>query len=196
MRLLTGIATRAPWAWRATGSDRVLRAIFDGVAGSWDRKVAGQEWALPLEAGLAALRSAPRTALDVGTGTGLGARIVAARFPSARVVGVDLSPGMIRRARERPDNPPNVRFEVCDSSHLPFEDRAFDLVVCLNVPLFFAELARVTAPGGHVLVCYSLGRATPIYVPERVVARRLEERGFDGIRSESAGRGVWTLARR
>ena len=61
---------------------------------------------------------------------------------------------------------------------------------------FFDELARVTAPGGHVAVAFALGAATPIYVPLDRVRRELEQRGFVHFADFSAGEGLSLLARR
>jgi SAM-dependent methyltransferase len=78
-----------------------------------------------------------------------------------------------------------VRFEVADASRLPYEDGAFDLVVLMNAIPFFDELARITAPGGTVVLSFSRGPETPIYVPEQRLERQLGARGFGGFASIS-----------
>lgn len=195
MRLLTHLAARAPWAWGWGMPSRLMRGTFDPMAASWDRTVGrhGPDWAAPLEAGLARLPRDPRRALDLGTGTGLGASLIARRYPDAEVTGADVAPEMVRRAGEAHAGVPNLRFVVADGHGLPFGDGELDLVTHLNVPVFFTELARVTAPGGSALICFSLGERTPIYLPTREVERRLARHGFGQVQSGTAGWGVWTL---
>jgi ubiquinone/menaquinone biosynthesis C-methylase UbiE len=136
--------------------------------------------------------------LDLGTGTGKAARVVAKRFPQAEVVGVDLAPAMVEEAhRILPAQlSGRVRFEVADASKLPFDDRAFDLVVLLNMIPFFEELARVTAAGGRVVLASSFGSETPIYVPPEILRKRLAALGFGDFEELSAGEGTAFLATR
>jgi SAM-dependent methyltransferase len=95
-------------------------------------------------------------ALDVGCGIGLTDRHLASRFRS--LTGTDVSPGVLETAaRENP----GVRYELAERGRLPFADQAFDLTFAVCVvqvippeerPKFVAELARVTRPGGLVVV--------------------------------------------
>ena len=82
--------------------------------------------------------------LDLGTGPGV-ARVIAELWPEAKVVGADVSPGMIAEARRLGGD---VRYDVADATALPYDDGAFELVTLSNMIPFFDELARVTAPGG------------------------------------------------
>ena len=59
--------------------------------------------------------------LDVGTGTGAGALWLAARFPQADVLGVDVSPEMIGRACTKADG--RARFEVADTPVAPCDEK-------------------------------------------------------------------------
>ena len=86
--------------------------------------------------------------LDLGTGTGAVARLVAARFPEAEIVGADLSAEMIDQARRLTDSA-RVTYQVADAQKLPFADGSFDLVTLGNMIPFFDELARVLASGGR-----------------------------------------------
>jgi len=141
-----------------------------------------------LELALAEL-APPRRVLDLGTGTGVAAKAVASRFPEAGVVGVDLAPEMIAEAERRlpVELAVRVRYEVGDASALPFPDGAFELVTLANMIPFFGELARVTAPGGAVVVSYSRGAATPIYVAPERLHRELGRRGFTEFADFSVG---------
>src|SRR5919201_6385893 len=111
---------------------------------------------------------APRAderALDVGTGAGTLALALA---PLVReVVGVDLVPELLERARAHA--PANVTFVEGDATQLPFERGEFDLT-CSRRTLHHiarperavAELARVTASGGRVYVDDQIAPADPL----------------------------------
>jgi len=132
-------------------------------------------------------------ALDVGTGTGRGVRMISSRFPGAEVTGIDVAPSMIEEARKLV---PGASFEVADAAHLPFEDGSFDLVTHANMIPFLSEVARVLRPGGWTLFAWSGGAGTPIYVPPERMQRELERRGFTDFAEIAAGRGTAVLARR
>jgi ubiquinone/menaquinone biosynthesis C-methylase UbiE len=99
--------------------------------------------------------------LDVGCGTGEITRRLAARYPRARLLGLDILEGNLRLARrdcaalgER------VRFEAGDAFALVQADASVDLLVCRHMsqavpqfPRVLAEFRRVLKPGGwlHLL---------------------------------------------
>jgi malonyl-CoA O-methyltransferase len=172
-----------------------LRRLFDTMASGWDNRM-GPEGLIPLGAALDTLPDPPRRVLDLGTGTGRAARVVAKRFPAAEVVGLDLSPEMIENANELlpSELAGRVRFQAGDASALALGDESFDLVVLMNMIPFFEELARVTAPGGRVVFAFSFGADTPIYVPPKTLRARLEPLGFEGFRELAAGDGNALLA--
>jgi SAM-dependent methyltransferase len=150
------------------------------------------------EAGLDALPEPPHRVLDLGTGTGAGALAIARRFGEADVIGVDLSEEMVARARRNlpADLAHRVGFDRADASDLPFEDASFDLVTHANMIPFFDELARVTAGAAHVVVAFSNGPKTPIYLPTERLRVELERHGFDGVRELVARPGTAVVARR
>lgn len=95
--------------------------------------------------------------LDVATGTGFTALAFAPLV--AQVVGMDVSEGMLSRARAQAARFPNVTFEQGAAEELPFPDSSFDLVTCrvaphhfLSVQKFLAESHRVLRAGGRLLV--------------------------------------------
>lgn len=102
--------------------------------------------------------------LDVGTGAGALALALA---PFVReVVGLDPVPELLELARERAA--PNSEFVEGDGAALPFRDCDFDLAGTHRTlhhvgrpDLVVAELARVTRPGGRVLVVDQLAPADP-----------------------------------
>jgi ubiquinone/menaquinone biosynthesis C-methylase UbiE len=85
------------------------------------------------------------------------------------VVGVDRVPELLAYARERAAEYGNVEFVEADATALPFPDASFDLAATLrtlhHVPrpeLVIAELARVTRPGGRVLVVDQIAPVDPL----------------------------------
>jgi ubiquinone/menaquinone biosynthesis C-methylase UbiE len=104
-------------------------------------------------------------ALDVGAGVGALAFAIAPRV--REVVAVELDEELAARARA--DAPPNVEVLVGDGEHLPFEFASFDFAGTLRTlhhtprpELMVAELARVTRPGGTILVVDQLVPADPL----------------------------------
>jgi ubiquinone/menaquinone biosynthesis C-methylase UbiE len=152
--------------------------MFDSLAPTWESRIGLQHlWALDLA--LAGVLP-PNRVLDLGTGTGVVARAIAERYPETEVVGIDLSPVMVEAAQRRlsAELVGRVRFEVGDAAALACEDDAFDLVVLSNMIPFFGELARVTAPEGRLVISFSRGAETPIYVAPDRLRRELARRGF------------------
>ena len=169
-----------------------------GCAPEWDERDRDDaEYLAPLAAALLHVSPEPERALDIGTGTGAGALLVAREFPQARVRGLDLSEEMIHRASARVGLDPEGRiaFRVGDASTLPWDEDSFDLVTLLNMPPFFAEIARVLRPGGHAVIAASRGSATPFYTPESVLRRGFRRRGLQEVEAGSAGAGTYFVAR-
>jgi len=187
------VVVRVPGAWRLFR--RPLERNFDRMAATWDATRVSEERLRPVRAALEAIPAAPARVVDVGTGTGAAARLAASLWPEAEITGVDLSRAMIDEAR-RLASSGRERYEVADSSALPFPDASFDAVVLNNMIPFFDELARVTAPGGHVAVAFALGAQTPIWVPLERVRAELERRGFAHVADFAEGVGRSLLARR
>jgi ubiquinone/menaquinone biosynthesis C-methylase UbiE len=190
VRFVTGVVVRAPFAWRVFRG--TMTRSFDRLAPQWEARISDERLA-PMKVALGGLAEPPATVLDLGTGTGRVARLVAEVWPQAKVVGVDLSPGMIAEARRLGGD---VHYDVADATSLPFDDGAFELVTLSNMIPFFDELARVTAPGGSVIVAFTMGDRTPIYVPFARVRSELERRGFSHVADFDAGTGTALLARK
>jgi ubiquinone/menaquinone biosynthesis C-methylase UbiE len=191
-RLVTDLVTRFPVLWRVFRGP--LRRNFDRLAPTWDSLRVTERYLSPMQTALAAVEPPPARILDVGTGTGGGARLSAARWPGAEIVGVDLSAAMIAEARTRATSE-HERYEVADASALPFPGGSFDLVTLVNMIPFYDELARVTAPQGAVAIAFTRGAGTPIYVPFERVDAELRRRGFSEISHFEAGDGISLLAR-
>jgi ubiquinone/menaquinone biosynthesis C-methylase UbiE len=194
-RFTTNQVVRRPWAWHLLR--RLTRMQFNRLAPVWDQRRTPETFA-SLNAALDSLETPPKRALDLGTGTGRAAFILAARYPEAEVVGVDLAAAMLHEARERtpPELAGRVQFEQADAEKLPYADAAFELVTLANMIPFFDELARVTSPGGAVAFSFSVGPETPIYVPPELLRKELEKRGFADFADFAVGAGTALVARK
>src|SRR5262245_41289704 len=96
--------------------------------------------------------------LEIAAGTGVVTRRLAAVLPaSAAIIATDLNQAMLEQAAEIGTARP-VEWRQADAMQLPFDDRAFDAVVCQFGVMFFpdkakafAETRRVLHPGGVFL---------------------------------------------
>jgi ubiquinone/menaquinone biosynthesis C-methylase UbiE len=174
--VVTDTVVRRPLLWRLFR--RPLRRMFDGLAPTWETRI-GPHHLSALDLALADVPP-PGRILDLGTGTGVVAVALAGRYPEAEVAGIDISRGMIEEARRKlsPELAARVGFEVGDASELLFTDGEFELVVLSNMIPFFDELARIVAPGGTLVLSFSKGAGTPIYVPPERLREELGRRGF------------------
>lgn len=133
-----------------------VRTAFDSHAAEYEayagvqRRVVAQLLTL-LEQG----HPAPRSALDIGCGTGMLLRGMAERLPNTTLAGIDLAPGMVMAATAALKGRAGTEVHVGDAEQLPFPDGNFDLVVSTstfqwleNLDRAFAEAYRVLAPGG------------------------------------------------
>ncbi|MGH7378866.1 MAG: arsenite methyltransferase [Candidatus Methylomirabilales bacterium] len=100
--------------------------------------------------------------LDIGSGAGIDCLLAAERVtPGGRVIGVDMTPEMLRRAKANAAAAgfSNVEFRLGEAERLPVADASVDWVVSncvLNLspdkPAVFREVHRVLRPGGRLLV--------------------------------------------
>lgn len=107
-------------------------------------------------------RLTPGRALDAACGTGAVTQQLLARGHD--VVGIDISEGMLARARQAV---PEASFLVGDITALPVPDNDVDHVVCslalthlADLRPFFTEAARVMRPRGHLLLVDTRGHFT------------------------------------
>ncbi|HTQ05838.1 MAG TPA: bifunctional demethylmenaquinone methyltransferase/2-methoxy-6-polyprenyl-1,4-benzoquinol methylase UbiE [Polyangiaceae bacterium] len=140
--------------------------MFDGIAARYDfvnRVISlgiDQSWRRRTVRSLALAEGA--RVLDLATGTGDLALLIARATPNSRVVGLDPSGKMLDIAREKvaaAGLDERVELVTGDAEELPFADATFDGVSIAfgirNVPdraRALAEMARVTKPGGRVAV--------------------------------------------
>ena len=131
-------------AWNAAAHDWAHR-VREGMGGRVHLHDASIDELLPPPVGLT---------LDVGCGEGRLTRELAGR--GYDVVGVDASTALVDEARAAD---PSGRYEAASIDALPFPDGAAELAVCVNVLPHVhdlagaaAELARVLAPGGALVI--------------------------------------------
>ena len=134
------------------------RDHFDRWAHQYERDHVSRWLATLQRHSLDALELGPSDQLiDVGCGTGAAVRAAA---PTVRhSVGVDLSPGMLDRARELASGAASVEFRVADAEVLPFRDSTFSALLCTTSFHHYpapegavSEMARVLAPGGRIVI--------------------------------------------
>ncbi len=103
-----------------------------------------------------------QTVLDLGSGGGIDCFLAAKRVgPSGHVIGVDMTPEMLERARANAVKlgMTNVEFRLGEIEHLPVADEGVDVVIsnCVinlspDKPQVFREVYRVLRPGGWLAV--------------------------------------------
>ena len=133
---------------------------YDDWAGGLHRRVAARlvEIAKPKKG---------EHALDVGTGTGLVAHLVAAKVRPGAVIGIDLSDRMLSIARAIKS--PNSKFLGMAAEHLVFRPSSFDLVTMGEALSYLADPAealaeahRVLRPKGRIVMsCLRRSLSTP-----------------------------------
>ncbi|MCI0713540.1 MAG: methyltransferase domain-containing protein [Chloroflexi bacterium] len=133
-----------------------FRTMFDGVAGLYEERII-RAFA-PMAANLISWiePQGHEHVLDIGTGTGIAARLIATEVQS--VIGVDFSARMIAIAREMAvmNDHANVLFIQADAHHLPFTSESFDLVVAsfgfntTDPRQSLPEAYRMLVPGGRL----------------------------------------------
>ena len=136
-----------------------VAAMFDEVADAYDLTndvLTGGIDRLWRRATVAAIGAkAGDIVLDIAAGTGTSSEPLAAA--GVRVIPADFSLGMLRvGVRRRPE----LAFTAADATRLPFADGSFDAVTMsfglrnvVDVTTALAEFARVTKPGGRLVIC-------------------------------------------
>lgn len=154
-------------------SESTSRSYYDEFAKRYDDRRGGRvrdgyhDLIDDLEVGFVRPFASGRDLLEVGCGTGLLLERFASMCKTAK--GVDLSPGMLEKARQR-------GLDVVEGSAtaLPFADASFDVAVSFKVLAHIpdirtalSEMTRVVRPGGHVIAEFYNPRSV------RALAKRL-----------------------
>jgi arsenite methyltransferase len=100
--------------------------------------------------------------LDIGSGAGIDCLIAAEKVgPTGRVIGLDMTPEMIERARRNAEEAgaANVEFRFGDAEKMPVEDASVDWVIsnCVinlspDKPAVFGEIGRILRSGGRISI--------------------------------------------
>lgn len=136
-----------------------VRGIFSAIAGRYDLAnhvlSGGLDFFWRAKSVRMVRAWAPARILDLATGSGDLALAMQKAMPQARVVGADFCLPMLEVAARKGLHP----LVVADGTRLPFADGSFDAVTVAfglrnmeSWPVALREMARVLAPGGHLLV--------------------------------------------
>jgi demethylmenaquinone methyltransferase/2-methoxy-6-polyprenyl-1,4-benzoquinol methylase len=159
-----------------------VAAMFDGVAERYDTTNTvlsfGQDRTWRQATRRALGLTASDRCLDLAAGTAVSTEELARS--GAEVVGCDFSLGMLAAGRHRP-----VPLVAGDALHLPFADGVFDAVTIsfglrnvADTAAALRELARVTRPGGRLVVCEF---SQPVWAPFRTVYTEYLMRALPGV---------------
>jgi ubiquinone/menaquinone biosynthesis C-methylase UbiE len=131
--------------------------FFDQIAPSYDTWAGGQHARVAARLVELAAPKRGEQALDVGTGTGLVAHLLAAKVSPGSVIGIDLSDRMLSIARSKKGK--NLQFLGMAAERLVFKPQTFDLVTMGEALAYLAdptdalaEAHRVLRPGGRLAV--------------------------------------------
>lgn len=142
------------------GSDKAaIRRAFDSAAETYDQAAVLQhEIGRRMQERLDFIRLTPQRVIDVGAGTGGATAALRQRYRRARVMALDLSSSMLRRARQRGTWLHPVPVICGDAESLPLADRCVDLLFsnatfqwCADLDRLFGECQRVLRPGGLLM---------------------------------------------
>jgi ubiquinone/menaquinone biosynthesis C-methylase UbiE len=156
--------------------------FFDRIAPVYDTWAGGQHGRVASRLVDLATPSAEEEVLDVATGTGLVAHLVAPRVQPGLVLGVDISDNMLSVARSR--RAKNVQFVGMAAEHLVFRPRTFDLVTMGEALAYLAD--PVTA----------LDEAHRVLRPEGRLALSVQRRSLNTRAQDLFFQGLVPLARR
>ena len=143
-----------------------VEEMFDSIAPTYDKLNHRLSWNIDKGWRLTAIQALakhnPQTILDVATGTGDFAILAAKMLRPKKLVGADISEGMMAIGRKKVEQEglsDTISFKKEDCMSLTFDDNSFDAVTAAfgirnfpNLDKGLAEMCRVLKPGGQLCV--------------------------------------------
>ena len=153
-----------------------VEAMFDNIAPTYDTLNHRLSWDIDRGWRKKAIKTLaphhPQSILDIATGTGDFAILSALMLKPAKLIGTDISEGMMKIGKEKVERmglSQIISFEKEDCLHLSYEDNSFDAVTAAFGIRNFAdldkglkEMCRVLKPGGHLCI---VELTTPVSFP-------------------------------
>ena len=155
---------------------RLVEEMFDNIAPTYDTLNHRLSWDIDKGWRKKAIRQLlpfqPKTILDIATGTGDFAILSAKELRPQRMIGIDISEGMMKIGQKKVEAEGLqhiVSFKKDDCTHLSFDDNSFDAVTAAfgirnfqNLDQGLSEMYRVLRPNGHLSI---VELTTPVSFP-------------------------------
>ena len=167
--------TVTPYKNSTLSKKEQIAQMFDAISGNYDRLNRVISFGIDIKWRKKVLRivakSNPKTILDIATGTG-DLAILMAQTKADKIIGLDISAGMLEVGKQKiTDKKLSARIEMvlADSENMPFEDDFFDAITVAfgirnfeNLEKGLAEILRVLKPNGvFVILETSVPEKTP-----------------------------------
>jgi ubiquinone/menaquinone biosynthesis C-methylase UbiE len=150
--------------------------FFDRIAPSYDSWAGGQHERVAVRLVDMAAPEKGQHALDVGTGTGLVAHLMAPRVSPGSVIGIDLSEQMMAIARSNQSK--NVQFLGMAAERLVFKPETFDLVTMGQSLAYLSDPTDALAEAHRVL---RIGGRIAVSCQRRSLSTRAQDLFFQGL---------------
>ena len=155
---------------------KLVEEMFDNIAPTYDTLNHRLSWDIDKGWRKKAIRQLlpfqPKTILDIATGTGDFAILSAKELIPQRMIGIDISEGMMKIGQKKVEAEGLqhiVSFKKDDCTHLSFDDNSFDAVTAAfgirnfqNLDQGLSEMYRVLKPNGHLSI---VELTTPVSFP-------------------------------
>ena len=155
---------------------QLVEEMFDNIAPTYDTLNHRLSWDIDKGWRKKAIRQLlpfqPKTILDIATGTGDFAILSAKELRPQRMIGIDISEGMMKIGQKKVEAEGLqhiVSFKKDDCTHLSFDDNSFDAVTAAfgirnfqNLDQGLSEMYRVLKPNGHLSI---VELTTPVSFP-------------------------------